>query len=125
MKPLFPGKSEIDQINRIFKVRLLTRHITLQMYSDIPMLLRLGQGAMALMTLIPQLSTCSCILLVKGLVNTGLTQVCLATFRVRVVHCLTVCLLHHFLLSCLGAQIPLSIKVNHRSVLLIRRAIHA
>ena len=22
MKPLFPGKSEIDQINRIFKVRL-------------------------------------------------------------------------------------------------------
>ena len=23
MKPLFPGKSEIDQINRIFKVNLL------------------------------------------------------------------------------------------------------
>lgn len=44
MKPLFPGKSEIDQINRIFKVWLFTWHITLQLYSDILVCSRLGQG---------------------------------------------------------------------------------
>ena len=42
MKPLFPGKSEIDQINRIFKVRFFAWHITLQLYSSTPVFSRLG-----------------------------------------------------------------------------------